>query len=194
MSDTIDKLRWTRRGMFSAAGGALLGLAGCEKPPGAATATGGGSTAKASYADEEYVWVSANANLPLFTKRDHPALRLAGEELGVRVTIAGPNSVDIPGLVAAFEQTAARKPTGIMVVGWDPSALVGPINSTIAAGIPVICIDADVPASNRIAFIGTDWFDLGVRQARGMVAALGQKKGEVALLGPHRTIDRPGCV
>jgi L-gulonate 5-dehydrogenase len=31
---------------------------------------------------------------PLFVAHDHPALRLVGEELGVKVTIAGPNSVD----------------------------------------------------------------------------------------------------
>jgi ABC-type sugar transport system substrate-binding protein len=180
MSFEANELRWTRRGMLSAAGGTLLGLAGCEKAPTAGPARTG---QKESYADEEYVWVSANANLPLFTKRDHPALRLAGEELGVQVTIAGPNSVDIPGLLAAFEQTAARKPAGIMVVGWDPSALVGPINQTIESGVPVICIDADVPASNRITFVGTDWYDLGVRQAKGMVEALSGRKGEVALLG-----------
>jgi ABC-type sugar transport system substrate-binding protein len=184
MTTHLEELRWSRRGMLTAAGGAILGLAGCEQPPGAPRATTtSGSGDKQSYANEEYVWLSANANLPLFTKRDHSALRIAGEELGVQVTIAGPNSIDIPALVAALEQTAARKPAGIMVVGWDPSALVGPINQTIQAGIPVICIDADVPASNRIAFVGTDWYDLGVRQAKGMVAALGSRKGEVALLG-----------
>ena len=179
-----EELRWSRRGLLAAAaGGALLTATGCEEPPGATgrkTQTAGGT---ASHAEEEYVWLSANANLPLFTARDHPALRQAGEELGVNVTIAGPNSIDIPGLVAAVEQTAARKPAGIMVVGWEPSALVGPINSAIAAGIPVICVDADVPASNRIAFIGTDWYDLGVRLAKGMLAALSGRKGEVALLG-----------
>jgi ABC-type sugar transport system substrate-binding protein len=177
-----DELQWTRRTVMSAGGGLLLGLAGCEQRPGTTTGPGTGGT-KESYAHEEYVWVSANAHLPLFTKRDHPALRLAGEELGVKVTIAGPNSVNIPGLLAAFEQTAARKPAGIMLVGWDPSALVAPINQTIQAGVPVICIDADVPASNRITFIGTDWYDLGVRQAKGMLQALGGRKGEVALLG-----------
>jgi len=67
---------------------------------------------------------------------DHPALRLVGQELGVKVTIAGPNMVDIPGLVAAIEQTTARRPAGMMVVGWDPSALVPPINQAMDAGIP----------------------------------------------------------
>jgi len=129
------------------------------------------------------VWLSATANLPLFTAHDHPALRLVGEELGVEVTIAGPNSIDIPGFVAAIEQTIARKPAGMMVVGWDPSALVTPINKAIESGIPVVCVDADVPASKRLAFIGTDWFDLGVRQAEAMVKAAGGRKGKVALLG-----------
>jgi ribose transport system substrate-binding protein len=144
-----------------------------------------------THSNEEYVWLSANANLPLFVAHDHPALRLAGETLGVKVTIAGPNSVDIRGLVEAVEQTTARKPAGMMVVGWDPSALIPAINGAIEAGIPVVCVDADVPNSKRYAFIGTDWFDLGVRQAEAMVKALNGKKGKVALLGLiEQTIDQ----
>ncbi len=169
-------------GMFSGAG-LMAGFAGCEEPPHSQTGQGVQVGGSQSYAHEEYVWISAVANLPLFTKRDHPALQMVGQELGVQVTIAGPNTIDIPGLVSAIEQTAARKPAGMMVVGWDPSALVSPINRAMAAGIPVVCIDADVAASNRIAFIGTDWYDLGVRQAQGMLEALGGRKGEVALLG-----------
>lgn len=133
--------------------------------------------------DEEYVWVSANSNLPLFVAHDHPALQQAGRELGVKVTIAGPNTIDIPGLVATFEQTAARRPAGIMVVGWDPSALVPAINAAVASGVPVVCVDADVPASKRLSFIGTDWFEIGVRQAQVMLAALNGRKGRVAMLG-----------
>lgn len=168
-------------GLFAGAG-LLAANSGCEKQqptPSGSTQSSGGT----NYANEEYVWLSANASLPLFVAHDHPALRLVGQELGVKVTIAGPNSVDIPGLVAAIEQTTARRPAGMMVVGWDPSALVPPINKAIEAGIPVVCVDADVPASKRFAFIGTDWFDLGVRQAEAMVKALAGRKGKVALLG-----------
>jgi ribose transport system substrate-binding protein len=156
-------------------------LAGCEQR--SQTNAAKQNTGGQSYADEEYVWLSANANLPLFTAHDHPALRLVAEELGVRVQVAGPNSIDIPGLVAAIEQTAARKPAGMMVVGWDPSALVPPINNAIESGVPVVCVDADVPASKRLAFIGTDWYDLGVRQGEAMVKALAGRRGKVALLG-----------
>jgi ABC-type sugar transport system substrate-binding protein len=133
--------------------------------------------------DEEYVWISAVTHLPLFAAHDHPALFQAGKELGVKVTIAGPNGVDIPGFVAAIEQVVARRPSGILVVGWDPSALVPPINAAIDAGIPVICVDADVPASRRLAFVGTDWFDLGVRLAEAMIRMLDGRKGKIGQLG-----------
>jgi ABC-type sugar transport system substrate-binding protein len=136
-----------------------------------------------SGSEEEYVWVSANAHLPLFVAHDHPALFQVGEELGVRVTIAGPDTVDIPGLVATVEQTAARKPSGMMVVGWDPSALIPAINRAVETGVPVVCVDADVPGSQRLAFIGTDWYDLGVRQGEAMVKALRGRRGKVAMLG-----------
>ena len=61
---------------------------------------------------DEYVWLSANSRLPLFVAHDHPALHQAGRELGVRVTIAGPDTVDIPGLVAAVEQTGGAAADG----------------------------------------------------------------------------------
>jgi ribose transport system substrate-binding protein len=174
--------KWSRRRVIRAGGLGLAGaLTGCEQRPQQGPAVTGGSPQ--SYADEEYVWLSANANRPLFTAHDHPALRLIGRELGVKVQVAGPNSIDIPSLVAAIEQTVARRPAGMMVVGWDPSALVSPINKAVEGGVPVVCVDADVPASKRIAFIGTNWYDLGVRQGDAMVKALGGRRGKVALLG-----------
>ena len=84
----------TRRDALKSAGllgsGALLAsLTGCEERKPTASQPSLGAN-RADYAHEEYVWLSANANLPLFTAHDHPAFRLAGQELGVKVTIAGP--------------------------------------------------------------------------------------------------------
>lgn len=159
----------------------LVGAPACNRKPDAPVAAPVNRSAVSP--NEEYVWISANSNLPLFVAHDHPALQQAGRELGVKVTIAGPNTIDIPGLVGTLEQTAARKPAGIMVVGWDPSALVPAINAAIASGVPVVCVDADVPASNRLAFIGTDWREIGMRQAQAMLKALNGRKGRVAMLG-----------
>jgi ribose transport system substrate-binding protein len=184
----------SRRDLLKGSTFAALGTAmtGCEQAPSTSSEQSGGpATRRPGNPNEEYVWISANANLPLFVAHDHPALRLAGEELGVKVTIAGPNTVDIPGLVGHLEQAVARKPAGIMVVGWDPSALVPAINKAIEAGVPVVTVDADVPESKRHAFIGTNWYDLGVKQAEAMVQALRGKKGKIAMLGLiEQTIDQ----
>jgi len=149
----------------------------------AALSTLGEPASTAFAADEEYVWLSANAHLPLFVAHDHPALMQVGKDLGVKVTIAGPDTVDIPGLVAAVEQTTARKPAGMMIVGWDPSALIPAINKAVEAGIPVVAVDADIPDSKRLSFIGSDWYDIGVRQAQAMLQVIGDKKGKVAMQG-----------
>jgi len=170
MSNKISR-RNLIRGTSAAAGAAAL------------ASVFGRSFNVSAQAQEEYVWLSANANLPLFVGHDHPALLQIGKELNVKVTIAGPQTVDIPGLVSAVEQTTARKPTGMMVVGWDPSALIPAINKAIAAGIPVITVDADVPDSKRLAFIGSDWMDIGRRQAQAMLVSIGDKKGKVGMQG-----------
>src|SRR5215469_3137227 len=165
--------------------GALAGFAGCtsQKNKSATSASAGHEARTPVSTDEEYVWISANANLPLFVAHDHPALQQAARELRVKATIAGPNTIDIPGLVATIEQTTARRPAGIMVVGWDPSALVPAINAAIEAGIPVVCVDADVPMSKRLSFIGTDWREIGIKQAEAMLKALNGRKGKIAMLG-----------
>lgn len=176
---------FSRREAFRKSGAvvAAAGLAACGKMPVPDPAAPATPVSRAVNPNEEYVWISANSNLPLFAATDHPALRQCGEELGVKVTIAGPNTIDIPGLVAAVEQVAARRPAGIMVVGWDPSALIPAINQAVDSGIPVICVDADVPNSKRLAFVGTDWTEIGMRQAQAMVAALKGRRGKVAMLG-----------
>lgn len=87
----------TRREAIRSAGvlaGATL-LAGVAGSENAFSQSKTNSDAGAN-SNEEYVWLSANANLPLFVAHDHPALRLAGETLGVKVTIAGPNSGRLP--------------------------------------------------------------------------------------------------
>ena len=127
MATWHDELRLSRRGMLAAvAGGMLVGAAGCEEPPGAARSRGdGGGGSSESHADEEYVWLSANANLPLFTKRDHPALRLAGEELGDVQQLDGgvdglaeAGEVPDPGAAQAHRQLGEALAQEIIAIGW----------------------------------------------------------------------------
>jgi ABC-type sugar transport system substrate-binding protein len=161
--------------------GSAVGLSSCEQRQQPAPAAGG--QAKADYSNEEYVWISPNANLPLYKAHDHPALELAAKELGVKVTLAGPSTTDMPSFLTMLETIAVRRPAGLMVNAWDPSATIGPIAKAMAAGVPVITVDADAPESKRITFVGTNWFELGKRQGEAMVKALNGRGGKIALLG-----------
>jgi ribose transport system substrate-binding protein len=163
----------------------LAGSAGClvscrENPNPTSLAA---DSRKADYSNEEYVWISPHANLPLYKAHDHPALELAAKELGVKVTITGPSTLDMPMFVSMIETTVARRPAGMLISAWDPSVVIAPIAKAFEAQIPVVTVDVDAPTSKRLTFVGTNWFDLGVRQGEAMVKALGSKKGKVALLG-----------
>jgi len=165
-------------GLFAGAG--FLGAAtGCQRNPDASA----GAVDDGDYSDEEYVWLCCNVNLPLFKAHDHPALFQVAKELGVQVSIKGPDTDNVRELIAAIEQTAARQPAGMMIVGWNPALMTEVINRTVESGIPVVCVDADMPESKRLAFVGTDWYDLGVRQGQAMVKAVGKRQGKVAMLG-----------
>ena len=131
---------------------------------------------------EEYVWACQYNSLPLFVNNDYIGMDVVAEELGVTVRKAGPQKIDLPAFVAAIEQEIVKKPAGMMVVGWDPSLQVG-IDKAIDAGIPVVTVDADVPASKRLCFVGTDWYQLGVEQAKVAAKFIGDKKGRAALVG-----------
>jgi len=138
---------------------------------------------KADYSNEEYVWISPHANLPLYKAHDHPALKLAANELGVKVTITGPSTLDMSMFVNMIETTIARRPAGLLISAWDPSVVIAPIAKAFAAQVPVVTVDVDAPTSKRLTFVGTNWFDLGVRQGEAMARALAGKKGQIAMLG-----------
>ena len=130
--------------------------------------------------DQLYVEVSALGNLDYFY--DHKlGMKLVGEHLGVRTEYIGPAEYDMAAMVAAFEQVLAKPNLkGIVVVGFE-DVLVPVINKAGTRGIPVVTVDADLPASKRMAFVGTGNFQAGQEGGRKLAALLGGK-GKVALL------------
>lgn len=164
--------------------------AGCASAPGTATATpnadGTTTQVKNNGVKEEYVWACQYNSLPLFVNNDYIGMDVIAEELGVTVRKAGPQKVDLPAFIASIEQEIVKKPAGIMVVGWDLSLKVA-IDKAMDAGIPVVTVDADVPDSKRLAFVGTDWYDLGVEQAKAAATVIGDKKGVACIIGQPST-------
>jgi ribose transport system substrate-binding protein len=158
---------------------ALLALlTGCcrQGPPAPA---GAGTPAAAAYANQLYIEVSALGALDYFY--DHKlGMKLAGEALGVKTEYVGPADYDMAAMVTMFEQAIAKKPCGIVVVGFEPS-LNAIVDKAVAAGIPVVTVDADLPGSKRAAFVGTGNFQAGYEGGKKLAALIGGK-GQVALL------------
>lgn len=112
---------------------------------------------------------------------DHQeGLRLAGERFGVETQYKGPPDLNIQAMIQAIELAVARKPAGIMVVGFEES-LNDAVNKAVDAGIPVVTLDSDLPNSKRIAFVGTGNYDAGYRGGQKLAELVGGK-GKVAIM------------
>lgn len=134
---------------------------------------------KSNTSDQLYIQVSALSSLDYFA--DHMlGCEMVGKELGVRTEYVGPTDYDMNAMIAAFEQAIAKKPNGIVVVGFE-DVLNPVIKKAMDAGIPVVTLDADLPDSGRIAFVGTGNFAAGKAGGEYLAKEL-DGKGKVALM------------
>lgn len=135
--------------------------------------------ASAAASDQLYIEVSAIGSLDYFY--DHQlGMEMVGKELGVRTEYVGPADYDMNAMIAAFEQAIAKKPQGIVVVGFE-DVLSPIIKKAQDAGIPCITVDADLPDSGRISFVGTGNVAAGKAGGEYLAQAIGGK-GKVALM------------
>ncbi|MCX7048478.1 MAG: substrate-binding domain-containing protein [Candidatus Sumerlaeota bacterium] len=146
-----------------------------EAGAGKASAT----AAKSAKSDQLYIEVSALGGLDYFF--DHKlGMKMAGEALGVKTEYLGPSTYDMAAMISTLEQTLAKKPCGLVVVGFEPS-LTAVVDKAVAAGIPVVTVDADLPDSKRVAFVGTGNFQAGYQGGRKLGELIGSK-GQVAIM------------
>lgn len=146
----------------------------------AAETTAAAETSAVASEDQLYVEVSALNSLEYFF--DHKeGMKEVGIDLGVKTEFTGPSDYDMNAVTAAIDQAVAKGAKGIVVVGWEES-LNGAIAAAIDAGVPVITVDADLPTSKRLAFVGTSNFQAGVDLGNWVAEKLGGK-GKVAMVG-----------
>lgn len=142
-------------------------------------------TAGGDSKDQLYIEVSAIGADPYFY--DHKmGMEMAGKELGVRTEYVGPAENDMNAMVAALEQAIAKKPDGLVVVGFNEQ-LIPSIQKATDAGIPVVTVDADLPTSSRIAFIGTGNEEAGITGGTKMAELLGGKGKVAVMYSPGQT-------
>jgi len=103
------------------------------------------------------------------------------KKFGVDIKRVGPQDWNPPAQAEAVEQSIAKKPDGIIAVLWDGSS-IPPIKKAMAAGIPVVVIEANLPDSGAMAFIGLDNYQAGADTAKELIK-LGGESGKVVALG-----------
>jgi ribose transport system substrate-binding protein len=128
-------------------------------------------------ANETYVFVSNKIQLP-YWQQAAAGFNAAAAQLKVHVKIVGPATFDPKAEQAALQQAIREKPAGILVHVAEPALLIFDIDQAIAAGIPVITLDADAPASKRLFFIGTNNVQAGSMGGQRLAQLL-KEKGNV---------------
>lgn len=129
--------------------------------------------------NEKYVMVSNVSAHPYWLDAQYGG-QDAAAALGVTWLYTGPAEFDTPAQVTTLEQIISTKPAGLIVAALQPDAITPAINKAIEAGIPVVTVDTDAPASKRLTYLGTDNYSAGRTMGQQMVEALGGK-GKVGL-------------
>jgi ribose transport system substrate-binding protein len=135
--------------------------------------------------DEFFVFIAANVQVP-YWKAAAAGFSNAASALRVRSDFSGPQSYDAKGERDALDQAVQKRATGILLAVTDPSVLKDSIDKAIAAGIPVITIDSDAPASKRLFFIGTNNYQAGFTGGQRLAQELKGKGNVVVFTMPDQ--------
>ncbi|MEP7322497.1 MAG: substrate-binding domain-containing protein [Saprospiraceae bacterium] len=162
----------------------LCFIISCDLPP--RTSSGVKSISIESTADslntnEEYVMVTTAVTMPMYVNHDQAAFIRWGKEKKVKVSILGPAEWDVQAQINTIEEVIGTRPSGLLINGTDP-AIAQVINKAVAAGIPTVVYDSDIPQSHHHAFLGTDWYEIGRLQGEEMVKLI-NGKGKIAYMG-----------
>jgi ribose transport system substrate-binding protein len=135
--------------------------------------------------DEYYVFVSTNLQVP-YWKTAGAGFTTAASRFKVRSDFTGPQNYDPKGERDAMDQAVQKKATGILVAVADAGLLKDSIDKAVAAGIPVITIDSDAPASKRLFFIGTNNYQAGFTGGQRLAQELKGKGNVVVFTMPDQ--------
>ena len=104
----------------------------------------------------------------------------AAKDMGIKITISGPDKFDVDKTAALIDQTVATKPDGLGATITDPVLFKPPLDKAINAGIPVVAYDTgqgpSVDKINYLTFWGAEDYVQGLYGGRRLAEA-GAKKG-----------------
>jgi ribose transport system substrate-binding protein len=134
---------------------------------------------------EYYVFVAANLQVP-YWKTAGAGFTKAAADMKVRSDFDGPQNYDPKAEQGALDRAVQKNASGILLGVTDPSVLKDSIDKAVAAGIPVITVDSDAPASKRLFFIGTNNYQVGVTGGQRLAQELKGKGNVVVFTMPDQ--------
>src|SRR5713101_1933127 len=148
-----------------------------------------GSCAKPYHAEtEKYYFVATNINLPYWQEAEAGFLD-AAKALHVKAELIGPATYDPGAEATMFRDIVGKEPSGICLSAARTDFFRADIDKAVAAGIPVICVDADVPESKRVLYIGTDNVKAGRESVKRMAALTAKGNIVVITIPGQRNLD-----
>ncbi len=84
-----------------------------------------------------------------------------GKRRGVEIIAGAPEGKNVAQQIQIMENLISMKVDGIALCATEPGALAPWVDKAIAAGIPTIAFESDIPGSGRICFLGTDNYRAG---------------------------------
>ena len=111
-----------------------------------------------------------------FWKSIHAGAVKAGRELGAEIIWKGPQTEDDRKQQIEIVQTfVTRKMDAIVLAPLDSSALVGPVEAAVDAGVKMVIIDSSLNSDKFESFVATDNFVGGKLGARQLCEVMGGK-------------------
>lgn len=164
---------------IAAAAAVVLAITGC----------GGSQSSSGSSAPVKIAVVFYTKSIPYYQDMLR-GFQDKAKELNVQldVTYANFSVTDEVGLV---ENATTRRPQGMIVAPMDRQALVPPIRSAKAAGIPVITVGDNLSAdglSSELTYVGQSYKELGALKAQYLVDRL-HGQGQVLVVHGPRGLD-----
>lgn len=133
--------------------------------------------------DEKYYLIATNIQVPYWRVASAGFMQ-AASQMHVRAEFVGPETYDPKAQQLEFERVVKTKPSGILISPANPQLMRSDIDTAIAAGIPIITIDADSPTSKRLVFVGTNNYQAGVMGADVAVKEMHGKGSVVVFTMP----------
>ena len=116
-------------------------------------------------AGERFVLVSHAPDSDSWWNTIKNAIKVAGEQMDVKVEYRNPPTGDLADMARIVEQAVASNPNGLIVTIADFDVLSGPIEKAVRKGIPVITINSGTHEQSRklgaLLHVGQPEYDAG---------------------------------